>query len=156
MAGDWIPLMVDTPEKPELVTLASRLCHSDKRDARAQVLGHAVTLWAYASKHTTDGHLPLRLEDLPDLLGGCQEIWLGFVEVGWLHVTDDGLYLPNAEWLTKAGKAREQDRKRQQEHRQRAAQMSRSCHSDVTVTSVRLGWRTTTSRSRPGNKARKQ
>lgn len=136
MAGDWIPLMVDTPDKPELVTLASRLCHADKRDARAQVLGHAITLWSYASKHTTDGHLSLTLADLPAVLGGTPEIWGGFVEVGWLQVTGNGLYLPNAEWLTKAGKAREQDRKRKARQRERKVEMSRTCHAEVRGTSV--------------------
>lgn len=136
MAGDWIPLMVDTPDKPEIVTLSRNARNGDMRDRRAQVLGYAVALWAYASKHTTDGNLDLRLADLPDLLGGPAELWQGMIDVGWLEETERGLYLPNAEWLTTAGKARELARKRQKRFREKHESQGDTRNAAVTVTSV--------------------
>lgn len=122
MAGDWIPFFIATSRKPEIVTLASRLSVIG-----AQVVGHAVELWCYASEHSVDGFLPLMtVETLAQAIQAPQEFVAGMVEVGWLHEVAGGLQVPNAEWLTKGGKSRMQAAKRQAKRR------SDSCHASVT------------------------
>lgn len=113
MAGDWIPLFVDTPSCPEIVRISSETqrTHND-------VLAFSVRLWCYADRHSSDGFLRgVALKNLPDVLGGDIELWESFVRAGWLNETDEGLYLPGCKWLEKGGKARLKDSERKRTER---------------------------------------
>lgn len=93
MAGDWIKLQKDTPEKPEVLAIASRL----GLDPDA-VVGKLVRIWSWFDTHTTDGNASCVTFSFVDRITGVT----GFAEqvalVGWL--TQDGhfLSLPNFDY----------------------------------------------------------
>jgi len=113
MAGDWIPFCVETPRKPEIVRIAAAF-ESDvvpflsrcQRD-RFCALGLALTVWSYVGEHFSAPSLPgMTLDLLAEAAGVPASFCRLLVSVGWLVETSDGLELPNADWVTKAGKAR--------------------------------------------------
>lgn len=90
MAGDWIKLQKDTPDKPEVLAMASRL--SIDQDA---VVGKLVRVWAWFDTHTTNGNASSVTFSFLDRLTGVT----GFAEqmalIGWLVQSGHDLTLPN-------------------------------------------------------------
>lgn len=91
MAGDWIKICKETPDKPEILAIAGRLnCHPDIAFARC------FRLWSWFDSHTTNGVTysvtKVTLDALLNRDGLCDAL----VTVGWLIELDDGgLQLPN-------------------------------------------------------------
>lgn len=90
MAGDWIKLQKDTPDKPEVLAIAARL--GIDQDA---VVGKLVRVWSWFDTHTTDGNALSVTFSFIDRLTGVT----GFAEqvalVGWLEQKGHELTLPN-------------------------------------------------------------
>ena len=90
MAGDWIKLQKDTPDKPEVLAIASRM----DLDPDA-VVGKLVRIWSWFDTHTVDGNALSVTYSLLDRLAGVT----GFAEqmafVGWLNQDGHVLSLPN-------------------------------------------------------------
>ena len=90
MAGDWIKLQKDTPDKPEVLAMAARL----NIDSDA-VVGKLVRVWSWFDTHTVDGNASCVTFALLDRLSGVT----GFAEqmqlVGWLHQSGHQLTLAN-------------------------------------------------------------
>lgn len=142
MAANWIPLFVETLRKPEIVTLASRLSVT-----RFDALGRACAIWCYASEHSVDGILHgVSLESLGEVTAVGRDFCQVLVDVGWLSVVDDGLQLPNAEWVMVGGKARLQAAKRQGKYR-----AFRNAKSNADVTHDRYEKRHQSKRKRKSN-----
>lgn len=90
MAGDWIKVQKDTPDKPEVLAIASRL--NIDPDA---VTGKLIRIWCWFDTHTTNGNALSVTFSFLDRLTGVT----GFAEqvalVGWLEQNGHELTLPN-------------------------------------------------------------
>lgn len=90
MAGDWIKVQKDTPDKPEVLAIASRM----NLDPDA-VVGKLIRIWSWFDTHTIDGNALSVTFSFLDRLTGVT----GFAEqvalVGWLEQNGQSLSLPN-------------------------------------------------------------
>lgn len=90
MAGDWIKVQKDTPDKPEVLAIAARL--DIDPDA---VTGKLIRIWSWFDTHTTNGNALSVTFSFLDRLTGVT----GFAEqvalVGWLEQNGHELTLPN-------------------------------------------------------------
>ena len=113
MAGDWIKLQKDTPDKPEVLAIAARM----NLDPDA-VVGKLVRIWSWFDTHTIDGNANSVTFALLDRLAGVT----GFAEqmtfVGWLDQKGHLLTLPNFKYHNgETAKKRALGKNRQNKHR---------------------------------------
>jgi hypothetical protein len=128
MAGDWIKLQKDTPDKPEVLAIASRM----DLDPDA-VVGKLVRIWSWFDTHTVDGNALSVTFSLLDRLAGVT----GFAEqmtfVGWLNQDGHVLTLPNFEYHNgETAKKRALGKNRQNKHRSNDESNANSNASSVT------------------------
>ena len=128
MAGDWIKLQKDTPDKPEVLAIAARL--GIDQDA---VVGKLVRVWSWFDTHTTDGNAESVTYALLDRLAGVT----GFAEqmalVGWLNQNGSLLILPNFDFHNgETAKKRAQGKNRQEKYRSNANGDAESNANSVT------------------------
>ena len=128
MAGDWIKLQKDTPDKPEVLAIASRM----NLDPDA-VVGKLVRIWSWFDTHTVDGNALSVTFSLLDRLAGVT----GFAEqmtfVGWLNQDGHVLTLPNFEYHNgETAKKRALGKNRQNKHRGNDGSNANSNASSVT------------------------
>jgi hypothetical protein len=128
MAGDWIKLQKDTPDKPEVLAIASRM----NLDPDA-VVGKLVRIWSWFDTHTVDGNALSVTYALLDRLAGIT----GFAEqmsfVGWLNQEGHVLSLPNFEYHNgETAKKRALGKNRQDKHRSNDESNANSNASNVT------------------------
>ncbi len=117
MAGDWIKLQKDTPDKPEVLAIASRL----DLDPDA-VVGKLVRIWSWFDTHTVNGNAASVTFSYIDRLTGVT----GFAEqvalVGWLCQNGHELSLPNFEFHNgETAKTRALGKNRTEKHRSNAS-----------------------------------
>lgn len=132
MAGDWIPVGTDLPNKREVIVSARKA----KLD-RHHVAGLLLAFWGWVSEHSADGVL-LHMEpsDISTLIGGPPVLWESFVNVGWLIQDGDRLIVPDNKtypWVTRGAKARLLKSLRQQTWRGRASERDGSASTSVDV-----------------------
>lgn len=113
MAGDWIKIQKDTPDKPEVLAIATRL----NLDSDA-VVGKMVRIWSWFDTHTVDGNASSVTFSFVDRLTGVT----GFAEqlalVGWLEQNGHDLTLPNFDYHNgKTAKTRALGKNRIEKHR---------------------------------------
>ena len=130
MAGDWIKLQKDTPDKPEVLAIASRM----NLDPDA-VVGKLVRIWSWFDTHTIDGNANSVTFSLLDRLAGVN----GFAEqmtfVGWLEQKGHVLTLPNFEYHNgETAKKRALGKNRQDKFRNNDESNAKSNASSVTET----------------------
>jgi hypothetical protein len=128
MAGDWIKVQKDTPDKPEVLAIASRM--SLDPDA---VVGKLVRIWSWFDTHTVDGNALSVTYALLDRLAGVT----GFAEqmafVGWLNQDGHVLSLPNFEYHNgETAKKRALGKNRQEKRRSNDESNANSNASSVT------------------------
>jgi hypothetical protein len=128
MAGDWIKLQKDTPDKPEVLAIASRM----NLDPDA-VVGKLVRIWSWFDTHTVDGNALSVTYALLDRLAGIT----GFAEqmsfVGWLNQEGHVLSLPNFVYHNgETAKKRALGKNRQNKHRSNDESNANSNASSVT------------------------
>jgi hypothetical protein len=128
MAGDWIKLQKDTPDKPEVLAIAARM--NLDQDA---VVGKLVRIWAWFDTHTVDGNALSVTYALLDRLAGVT----GFAEqmafVGWLNQEGHVLSLPNFGYHNgETAKKRALGKNRQDKHRSNDKSDAKSNASSVT------------------------
>ena len=119
----WIKIDHDLESKPEVITIARKL-----RMSRSMVIGHLVRFWCWADRHTENGDLPgITIGDLCALFATKPVFWSAVEEVGWIKVTETGLFIPGwAKYMSSSAKARERVRR----HRERkSAQKNEKEHS---------------------------
>ncbi len=90
MAGDWLKIEKDTPEKPEVIALASLL-----KISTDDAFGKCFRFWRWADSHTLDGFARTVSGTWLDNFIGLPGFSDRLVEVGWLRVRHDGLEIPN-------------------------------------------------------------
>lgn len=90
MAGEWLKMECDTPEKPEVMAITAALGWTDTD----LTVGKLFRLWRWFDKHTIDGNavgVTLALLDVQiGVTGFCEKL----IAVNWLEVYDGGIRLP--------------------------------------------------------------
>ena len=92
MAGDWIKIEHTTPDKPEVVKLASIL--NIDQDA---VVGKLIRVWVWADQNSVDGNDVSVTDSFLDRLTFCNGFSIALRNVGWLIGKNGCLMLPNFE-----------------------------------------------------------
>lgn len=92
MAGDWMKIELELPDKPEVHAIAGILnIDSDS------VVGKLVRVWQWFNKHTTDGNAHGVTFSLPDRISGVSGFGEAMQFVGWLEQHDKTLHMPKFE-----------------------------------------------------------
>lgn len=122
MAGDWIKVQKDTPDKPEVLAIASRM----GLDPDA-VVGKLIRIWSWFDTHTIDGNALSVTFSFLDRLTGVT----GFAEqvalVGWLEQNGQSLSLPNfGNHNGETAKKRSLGKNRAEKHRSNAGSNAQS------------------------------
>jgi len=117
MAGDFVMVQCATPRKPEVLRIAT-----DLNIDPAHAFGLCVIAWMWFDEQTEDG----RAVGATDAMLDAVVCRAGFSDalrnVGWLHVRDGALVVPNFDRLMgESAKKRAKNTVRQQQHRRNAA-----------------------------------
>lgn len=113
MAGDWIKFQIDTPDKPEVVAIASRL--GIDPDA---VVGKLIRVWSWFDKHTRDGNAESVTLAFLDRITSCDGFGEQMVFVGWLEQNGSTLTMVNFAYHNgTSAKSRALGKNRQEKHR---------------------------------------
>jgi len=91
MAGDWIKLEINTFEKPEVMAITAAIGFDDPDF----VVGKLAKVWRWFDQHTVNGNAENVTKSLLDRMVGVTGMCDAMAKVGWLIVTDNGIYLPN-------------------------------------------------------------
>ncbi|MCK6475971.1 MAG: hypothetical protein L6Q35_03975 [Phycisphaerales bacterium] len=98
----WLMIQVDLADLPEVQSIAYRL----KIDADT-VVGKLFRVWAWATAHTTSGHVSFVNTHMIDAVAGCPGFGVAMVDVSWLADEDDGVrFYRWDDWLSPSAKAR--------------------------------------------------
>lgn len=128
MAGDWIKLQKDTPEKPEVLAISSRL----GLDPDA-VVGKLVRIWSWFDTHTINGNAESVTFAFLDRITGVTGFAEQMMLVGWLIQTGSVLTLPHFEYHNgETAKKRALVNKRVQKHRIGNAESNAISNASVT------------------------
>jgi len=113
MAGDWIKFQIDTPDKPEVVAIASRL--GIDPDA---VVGKLIRVWSWFDKHTVDGNADSVTLAFLDRITGVTGFGEQMMFVGWLEQNGSVLTMVNFGYHNgKSAKSRALGKDRVEKHR---------------------------------------
>lgn len=89
MAGDWIKIEKDTPDKPEILAIASILnVHPD------EAFGKCFRFWRWADSHLVDGNAAGVTESSIDALVGLSGFSRALLNVGWLQTRSGSFVVP--------------------------------------------------------------
>lgn len=90
MAGDWLPIDHDLPDKLEVIGIMGMT------GASVEIVCHRLfLLWRLADRQTVDGVLVgVTPCGLAERLGGTKDFWLAVETVGWLRFTKNGAIVP--------------------------------------------------------------
>ena len=89
MAGDWMKIELELPDKPEVHAMAGIL----NLDPDA-VVGKLIRVWQWFDKHTTDGNALGVTFSLPDRITNVTGFAEAMLFVGWLEQKDKFLIMP--------------------------------------------------------------
>ena len=89
MAGDWMKIELELPDKPEVHAMAGIL--NIDPDA---VVGKLIRVWQWFDKHTTDGNAYGVTYSLLDRITNVTGFSEAMVFVGWLEQKDKILHMP--------------------------------------------------------------
>jgi hypothetical protein len=92
MAGDWLKVEKNTPEKPEILALADLL-----QISVADVFLACFKIWRWADSHTSDGYAQGVTEAHLDGLSGVSGLASALSKVGWLQARKGSLVVPHFE-----------------------------------------------------------
>lgn len=114
MAGDWLQIDLDLPEKPE----TQRICDVTGLDTPA-VCGWLLLFWRWVDRHSTAEVIPhVSAKSLVRAVGATEALWEAMAEVGWLVFVDGGVRIPKwEERFSKGAKARLLNARRAAKHR---------------------------------------
>lgn len=113
MAGDWMKIELELPDKPEVHAIASTL--SIDPDA---VVGKLIRVWQWFDKHTEDGNAFGVTYSLLDRITGVTGFGEAMMFAGWLEQNDKYLTMPKFDKHTSASaKSRANTKTRVNKHR---------------------------------------
>lgn len=114
MADHWIKVEKSTPDKPEVLQIASIL----EIDDPDTVTGKLVRVWAWFDSNSENGHAPSVTNVLLDRLTGVTGFCDAMITVGWMDKTEEGVQVPNYDrHLGKSAKKRGLDAERKRKSR---------------------------------------
>lgn len=90
MAGDWLKMEANTPEKSEVLAITACMGWDDAD----LTVGKLFRLWRWFDQHTVDGNAPRVTPALLDRVVGVSGFCLAVQEAGWLQISDEGISLP--------------------------------------------------------------
>ena len=93
MAGDWMKVEHSTPDKPEILAIASELKISPD-----EAFGICFRMWRWFDQHTVNGNAPGVTSSLLDRYLGVTGFATVALKVGWLCNGDGGLTQPNFDY----------------------------------------------------------
>jgi len=126
MAGDWIKIEINTPDKPEVIALAAAL-----RLDQDAVVGKLIRLWSWADLNSIDGDEIKITEQFIDRISRKKGFAVALRSVGWLAGKDGKLTFPDfTRHNGKTAKLRAETNRRVSSHRQKCNTKS---VSNVTV-----------------------
>lgn len=115
MAGDWIKLEMTTPDKPEVVRIASLL-----RMDQDAALGKLIRIWVWADQNSIAGDNVAVTEAFLDRLTNKRGFAAAMRTVNWLEGQDGALVFPGFHRHNgKTAKARAETNRRVADHRDR-------------------------------------
>jgi hypothetical protein len=124
MAGDWMKIELDTPDKPEVVAMAARL-----RLDQDEILGKLFRIWAWADRNSVDGSRMFITRDFLDRLTRKRGFANAMESVGWLVEEDGMLTFPGFERHNgKSAKARAESNRRMTKTRE----LRKCCNKSAT------------------------
>jgi len=117
MAGDWIPICVDLPGKPQVARMSVLVGKSTD-----EVVGLLIRFWGWAQRHTADGEIKgVGIVEAATASGVPPEFLEAMAEVGWLEIQDSVLVIPEFDrWFSGGAKRRLQERTRKKAAREAA------------------------------------
>lgn len=129
MAGDWLQIDLDLPEKPEVQAIArasakcpglSEVSENVRSEcALSATIGRLMLFWRWVERHASCEIVRRAdLHTLVALCGGDEDFWRAVEAVGWVSFTDEGVVIPG--WkkrFSKSAKNRAKDAKRKRESR---------------------------------------
>lgn len=125
MAGDWLKVEKDTPEKPEVLAIASILGIS-----QGDAFLACFKWWRWLDSHCVDGNVPSVTSDMVSTIAGRSGFSDALVQVGWLHARSGSLQVPNFDHhMGQTAKSRASTSKRVRAHR---ASVTQRVTEDVT------------------------
>ena len=155
MAGEWLQIDLDLPEKPEVqaIARASAKCPSmsevsenvRSECALSATLGRLLLFWRWVERHaSSDLVRRADVHTLVSLCGGDEQFWHSVEAVGWVSFTEEGVVIPG--WkkrFSKSAKNRAKDAKRKREVRKHSAprvrKTSEECPQNVRDERTKLG-----------------
>lgn len=90
MAGDWLKMEANTPEKAEVLAITA-LMGWDDCDL---TVGKLFRLWRWFDQHTVNGNASRVTPELLDRIVGAAGFCAAVSEAGWLVLDDHGVTLP--------------------------------------------------------------
>lgn len=115
MADHWIKVEKGTPDKPEVLQIASILNISDPDT----VTGKLIRVWSWFDSNSENGHAPSVTNVLLDRLTGVTGFCDAMKEVGWLKDSEDGFLITNFDrHLGQSAKKRASDAERKRKSRE--------------------------------------
>lgn len=113
MAGDWLKIELELPDKPEIFSIATRL----NLDPDA-VVGKLIRVWQWFDKHTTDGNAHGVTFQLLDRISGVSGFGEAMSFAKWIEQKGTVLTMPKFDRHTsESAKTRAQAQKRVAKHR---------------------------------------
>lgn len=97
MAGDWMKIELELPDKPEVHSIANTL----EMDSDC-VVGKLVRVWQWFDKHTTNGNALGVTYSLLDRITGVTGFGEAMIKVGWIEQNDNILTMPKFDRHTSA------------------------------------------------------
>jgi hypothetical protein len=92
MAGDWMKIELELPDKPEVHAIAGILNLDPD-----SVVGKLIRVWQWFDKHTVDGNVKNVTCALLDRIANITGFADAMKKAGWLIVSDDQITIPNFE-----------------------------------------------------------
>ena len=122
----WMKIDLELPDKPEVHAIAGML----NLDPDA-VVGKLIRVWQWFDKHTTDGNASVIGNAFVDRIAATTGFADSMVKVGWLHVTESGIAVPNFDKHNgETAKKRAETARRVAKHRD--VKKPEKCNDDVT------------------------
>ena len=91
MAGDWIGIDHELPDKPEVLGI-----HEATGEEIGTIIGRLFLLWRLMDRQTEDGRLPnAGPRSLATKCGGTPEFWGAVAAVGWVEFVDGFTVVPD-------------------------------------------------------------
>lgn len=132
MAGDYLQIDNDLPEKPE----TQRICDLTGEPLEV-VIGRILLFWRWVDRHASGALVAgASVKTLVRVATGTETFWESVASLGdWLEIRPDGLYVPG--WkkrFSQSAKKRIENAKRQRRHRDKNghAAVTQVSHKNVT------------------------